>query len=156
MKTLVVYYSRTGNTQKVAQEVANTLDSEIEEVIDTQKRSGPLGYLRSGRQATKRELTVLKDIKNDPTHFDLIIIGTPVWAGTVSTPIRTYITQNRDKFGDMAFFGTSNASGLDKAFTEMSELSGKTPIATLDVKSEEVKKHTYGLKIQKFINAFKR
>jgi flavodoxin len=43
MKTLVVYYSRTGTTRKVAEAIAGILRCDIEEVVDTKKRSGILG-----------------------------------------------------------------------------------------------------------------
>ncbi|MGZ7109578.1 MAG: flavodoxin family protein, partial [Methanobacterium sp.] len=61
MKILVVFYSRTDNTRKVAEEIKNSLDCDIEEIIDTQNRSGPLGYMRSGRDASRGKLTILKD-----------------------------------------------------------------------------------------------
>ena len=104
MKKLVVYYSRTGNTHKVAEEITNGLECDIEEIIDTKNRSGPLGYIRSGRDAGNRKLTVLKDIINDPSQYDLLIIGTPLWAWHVSTPVRTYIHENQANFKDVALF----------------------------------------------------
>ena len=53
MKTIVVYYSRTGNTRKVAEELADTLKCDIEQIIDTQKRSDVLGFLRSGKMPNR-------------------------------------------------------------------------------------------------------
>jgi len=104
MRSLVVYNSRTGNTRKIAKELANALECDIEEIIDTKKRSGPLGYIRSGRDASSKKLTVLKDLINDPSQFDLLIIGTPLWAWHVSTPVRTNIHQNHTNFNKVAFF----------------------------------------------------
>ena len=104
MKILVVFYSRSGNTGRVAEEIRDNLECDIEEIIDTKNRSGILGYLRSGRDAGNRKLTVLKDIINDPSQYDLLIIGTPLWGGHVSTPVRTYIHENQANFKDVAFF----------------------------------------------------
>ena len=67
MKMLVVFYSRTGNTRKVAEELEKVLECDMEEIIDTKNRSGSLGYLRSGRDAMNRKLTVLQDVINDPS-----------------------------------------------------------------------------------------
>ena len=47
MKILVVFYSRSGNTRRVAEEIIDALDCDIEELFDTQNLSGALGYLRS-------------------------------------------------------------------------------------------------------------
>lgn len=151
MKTLVVYYSRTGNTRKLAEMLKDTLKCNVEEIIDTQKRSGVLGFLRSGREARNRGVTVLEDIKNDPADFDLLIIGTPIWGGTISTPVRTYIIKNQEKFKNVAFFCTANGPKFDGTINEMKELCKITPLGTLGVRAKEIKDGSYKLKVEKFI-----
>jgi flavodoxin len=153
MKPLVVYYSRSGNTAKIAQNLANALECDIEEIIDTKKRSGILGYMRSGRDAGNKSLTVLKEPINDPSNYDLVVIGTPLWAGHVSTPVRTYIHQNQAKFNNLAFFCTAGGNKFDGAFNDMRELSGIAPLATLGVRAKEIKKRTYSAKIPEFIDS---
>jgi flavodoxin len=153
MKSLVIYYSRTGHTAKIAQELADALECDIEEIIDTKKRSGVLGWLRSGRDAGNQSLTVLKDPIKDPANYDLVIIGTPLWAGHVSTPVRTYIHQNQAKFNNVAFFCTAGGNKFSGVFDDMGELSGIAPVATLGVRGKEIKKRTYIVKIEDFIKA---
>ncbi|MGZ7047653.1 MAG: flavodoxin family protein [Methanobacterium sp.] len=150
MKILVVFYSRTDNTRKVAEEIKNSLDCDIEEIIDTQNRSGPLGYMRSGRDASRGKLTILKDIINDTSQYDLLIIGTPLWAWHVSTPVRTYIHNNQANFNNVAFFCTAGGKGFDGAFNDMEELSGKSPLATLGVREKEIKDESYKSKVAEF------
>ena len=150
MKILVVFYSRTNNTRKVAEEISSVLDCDIEEIIDTQKRSGPLGYMRSGRDASTGKLTTLKDIKNDPSQYDILIIGTPLWAWHVSTPVRTYIYNNQANFKNVAFFCTAGGKSFDGAFNDMEELSGKSPIATLGLREKEIKDESYKSKVTEF------
>ncbi len=106
MKILVAYYSRTGTTRKVAEAIAGILKCDIEEVIDKKSRSGALGWLKSGRDAGSKKLTTIEETKNDPGLYDVVAIGTPVWNGTMSTPIRTYIVQHRESFKKVAFFCT--------------------------------------------------
>ena len=154
MKTLVVFYSRTDNTRKTAEEIASLLECDMEEIIDTKNRSGPLGYMRSGRDASRRKLTVLKDVINDPSHYDLLIIGTPLWAWHVSTPVRTYIHQNQAKFKNVAFFCTAGGKSFDGAFNDMEELSGKSPLATLGVREKEIKDGSYKSKVAEFTKKF--
>ena len=151
MRILVVYYSRTGNTRKVAEEIRNSLDCDIEEIIDTKNRSGLLNYITSGYQASRKKLTTLENIKNDPASYDLLIIGTPVWASNVSTPIRTYINQNQAKFNNVAFFCTAGGSRFDGTFSELTELSGISPLARIGLKSNEIKDESYKTKIAEFI-----
>ncbi|WP_297820049.1 hypothetical protein [uncultured Paraglaciecola sp.] len=45
MKTLVIYYSLSGNTQKVAEAIANTLKADINRLEDRHSRTGPIGYV---------------------------------------------------------------------------------------------------------------
>ncbi|MHC1604429.1 MAG: flavodoxin family protein [Candidatus Methanofastidiosia archaeon] len=156
MKTLVVYYSRTGHTKKVAEAISNFLDCDIEEIVDTQNRSGPLGYLRSGYQAMRKKLPTIEKIKKDPSQYDLVVIGTPIWAKTISSPIRTYLYQNREHFKKIAFFCTYGSGGAETAFAEMEKLCSINPVSTLDVKTKEAKKGDYIPKVENFINEIEK
>jgi len=156
MKTLVVFYSRTGTTKKVANTISKILDCNSEEIIDTKSRHGVIGYLISGKDATLRKLTQIKDIKRRPEIYDLVIIGTPVWAYNMATPIRTYITLYKERFKKVAFFCTMGGSGSEKTFKEMKSLCGKKPIGLLELKTKEVVEDKYLEKAKKFIKNLRR
>lgn len=136
--TLIVYYSRTGITKKLADFVANKIGVTTEEIKDTVSRTGAVGYLLAGKDATLRRLTKIETPKLNPADFDLVIIGTPVWAWTMSTPIRTYLEEYKSQFKEVAFFCTMGGNGDKKAFKEMEEIIGKKPTATLALKTKEV------------------
>ena len=84
MKALTVFYSRTGTTREVAESISQTLSCDVEEIVDTKKRGGPLGLLFSGRDASQKKLTVVRPPQKDPSLYDIVVIGTPVWAGNMS------------------------------------------------------------------------
>jgi flavodoxin len=130
MKALVAYYSRTGNTRKVAERISALLGCDIEEIRDVVNRSGMIGWLKAGRDVGSKRLTTLETVKNDPAGYDIIVIGTPIWRHTLSTPIRTYISQYQENFKKVSFFCTGRSTG-DSPFDEMESLCGKKPIATL-------------------------
>jgi flavodoxin len=155
MANLVVFYSRSGKTKKIGTLISEQLKCENEEIFDTKKRSGIFGYLKSGRDAIKKKLTILQEIKKNPASYDLVIIGTPIWGANMSTPIRTYITEHKEKFKTIAFFCTEGSSGGQKCFKSMEELCGKKPIATLEIKGKEIKKDMYREKINSFLEQFK-
>jgi flavodoxin len=156
MNLLTVFYSRTGTTRKVAESISKVLSCDIEEVVDTKNRAGPLQYLASVREARQKKLTVIPSLKKDPSLYDIVLIGTPVWAGTMSTPIRTYISQNREHFKAAAFFCTSYGGGMDKTLEDMKELCGKPTVACLAIKAKETKSEEYLQKINDFANTIKR
>lgn len=151
MKTLVAFYSRTGTTEKIASAIAEKTEADLEEIKDTVNRSGAMGYLRSGRDATKRKLTKLEPLKFEPDQYDLVIIGTPIWGWNVSVPVRTYITEQKDKFNQVVFFCTMGGSGDKRAFSEMEEIIGKKPIATFALTTKEVVSNNYAEALEKFI-----
>ena len=138
MKALVVYYSRTGRTRKVAEAIADGLSCDKEEIVDTQKRSGPIGFLRSGYQAKRKSLIAINDLKKDVAEYDVIIIGTPVWGGTVSSPVRTFIHTYKDHFKKVAFFSTHSSDEPQEELNEMEADCGKKPVSVLSFSTRKV------------------
>ncbi len=136
MNALVAFYSRTGNTKKVAEKLTMLANCDAEEIRDTKSRKGVLGWLSAGKTATRKELTTLERTSFDPAAYDVVVIGTPMWNHTVSTPIRTYLTQYKDSFRKVAFFCTHQHTD-DSPFEEMAAVCGKTPVATLLVHSKK-------------------
>ena len=151
MKTLVVYYSRTGTTKKIGDLIAERAGADVEEIRDTIDRRGAKGYLISGRDAMKRRLTKLEPLMHDLESYDRVIIGTPIWGWNMSVPVRTFVTENKDRLRYVAFFCTMGGSGDVKAFAEMAEIIGKDPIATLALKTVEVVKNNFSEKLDKFL-----
>ena len=87
MKILVAYYSRTGNTKKAALEIANKLGATADEIVDLKDRKRLIvGWLVAGGDASKGKLTKIK-YEKEPTEFDLVVIGTPIWAWTLTAAV---------------------------------------------------------------------
>ena len=155
MKILVAFYSRSGKTKKVAEAISEILKCDKEEIFDTKNRRGIPGFLSSGSDANLRRLTAIKEIKNNPSLYDLVIIGTPIWSSNISTPIRTYLSLHKDDFKKVAFFCTRLGSDTEKVFVDMRNLSQKTPIALLELTSREVVRDQYMEKVKEFIKNLK-
>jgi flavodoxin len=115
MKSLVVYYSRTGNTKFVAEKVALELEADIEEVVDLKNRSGWFGFLKAGFDATLGRETKIGEISKSPRDFDLVVVGTPVWNSRPSSAIRTYLKRNDFSEEKVAIFCTNEGMGKQKA-----------------------------------------
>jgi len=154
-KTLVVFYSRSGKTKRVAKAISDILKCDIEEIYDIKDRRGVLGFLSAGTDANLRRLTAIKEITNNPSLYDLVIIGTPVWSSNISTPVRTYLSLHKEGFKNIAFFCTRLGSDAEKVFTGMKNLSQKIPLALLELTSREVARDQYMQKVKEFINNLK-
>lgn len=152
MKTLVTFYSRTGNTRKAAAVIAEQLGADSDEIMDSKNRMGIMGWLSGGRD-TMRKKPAKISYKEDPADYDMIIIGTPVWAGTMTPAVRQYLIMNKDRMKKSAFFCTYGGSE-SKTFTEMEAVSVK-PEAALAVHDKDMKSELYISKIDGFCNRIK-
>jgi len=94
LKTLVVYYSRIGNARFVAQTIAAEVGADIEEVMNQKKRSGPTGFFTGDSDAIRGKETKISPTTKGPTEYDLIIVGTPVWASRPTPAITTSLKNN--------------------------------------------------------------
>ena len=138
MKALVVYYSRTGHTKKVAEAIADSLSCDKEEIVGTQTWSGSLGLLRLMFQAARKSVITINDLKKDVAEYDLVIIGTPVWGGTVSLPVKAFIHTYKDYFKKVAFFSTHGGDESQNEFNEMEAICGKKPVGILSFSAKKV------------------
>lgn len=156
MNALLIFYSRTGTTRKVAEDVSSLLDCDVEEVADKRNTRGFLGFMLAGMDATLRRLTDISETKKDPASYDVVIIGTPNWNRNISSAIRTYITLKREGIKDAAFFCTQDGSKGTRVFAEMELLYGRKPIAALKVDKKEVDAGTHFSKIKSFVEDIRK
>ena len=108
MNAIVVYYSLEGNTKKLAEQLANHLKSETLELkpikeINAEKRSK---YLWGGQQVIMKKKPLLHPYEFDQDLYDVIAIGTPVWAMTYSPAIRTFLSEQTLKNKKIILFCT--------------------------------------------------
>lgn len=153
-KTLVVYYSRTGVTKKLALHIAKLVAADVEEIIDTKKRLGLIWYILAGRDAALKKETKIKKIVHNLDNYDAVYIGTPVWDFTMSAAIRTYLIKYEKKLpATFVFFCTQASSGSDATFQEMANIVGKGPISTIVFSSKEVMRDEFQEQVKNQLKA---
>lgn len=114
MKTLIVYYSRSGQTRLVAESLAKLSGADLEEINDPTDRAGAKGYLKSGKEAFLKKLPPIEPIKKDLKDYDLVLVGTPVWAFTISSPVRAFLEKYKNDLNSWALFCTQGGEGRQK------------------------------------------
>jgi flavodoxin len=115
MKTLVVYYTRTGNSKFAAETIAAELGADMEEVVDLKNRKGRLAFLPAGRDAMQGKLTEIAQTKRNPLDYDIIVVAQPVWAGSPTPAIRTYLKKNDLSGKKVAvFFSDGSYKAIEK------------------------------------------
>jgi len=154
VKTLVFFYSRTGTTRAAAQEIASACGCPAVEIVDRKDRSGPAGYLSAGKDAMRRRLTDIAPVPRDPSEAEVVVVGTPVWAFTVSPAVRTFLSQHAGRLPQVAFFCTQGGCGGKRALREMTALAGKQPVATLVLNEREMRSGAFRSRVRAFVSQF--
>lgn len=150
-RVLVVFYSRVGKTKALAERIAEKMNGDIEQIIDKKNRMG-IHMMSSGRDAMKKVLADIDEVVKSPSDYGLVIVGTPVFSGRVSAPIRTYLMKNRDGISKVALFSTHRFRKKNHAIEDMKSILGKDPITTLEVNSRrDIKEGNYAKKVGEFI-----
>ncbi|HOP08702.1 MAG TPA: flavodoxin [Candidatus Methanofastidiosa archaeon] len=152
MRSLIVYYSRSGHTKDVAKAIAERVSGDIEEIIDKDKRSGPLGFVRSGRESIKDMEADIMEPRANLLEYDLVIVGTPVWASKMSTPVRAYLSKTKENMNNIAFFCTMNTQGDVSTLDGMEKFVDKKAVAKMSFKSKNIKNGKYLDDVGKFID----
>ncbi len=159
MRVLVVYYSRSGMTKKACEAIAAGLtaaghEAVTEELIDKANREGMMGWLGGGRDAMRKVATEIEPVQADVGAFDLVVIGTPVWAFTCAPAVRAFCEQFAGELERVAFVATMGGRGDTGAYEAMEELCGRAPLATLTlidkaIRSDDPEK--FGAKVEAFV-----
>lgn len=156
-KVLVVYYSRTGSTRKIAQDIAKQMDADLEEISDQKKRTGLLGFVLGGRDAMTKKETCISGMRKNPAEYDLVILGSPIWGGNITPALRTYINQYGDSIRSTAFFFSSGGKMPDQVLEKLSVILKEKPVAVTGLSLSDIKdNNTYQIKISLFINSIRR
>lgn len=92
MKTLLVYYSLTGKTDIVAQALARELGADLRRVEDVNPPTVNWWFMvTAGLAAVRGAEAPIKPVDTSLQGYDRVFVGSPVWGGSPSTPINTFI-----------------------------------------------------------------
>lgn len=122
-KVLVLYYSQTSNTKTVAQEIANRLDADIEEIVPVNPYDGDF-QTTIARCMQEREQNITPEIKPvaaDLAKYDIVFLGYPIWFGTFAPPIDAFLSQADLSGKKIVPFCTFGSGGLDSSTRALAE-----------------------------------
>jgi flavodoxin len=140
---LIVYYSRTGATAKVANALALACGADIERLQDLRPRDGAAGFLRSAWQGWRKLPGEIAPPQRRPADYPFILLGTPVWAGQMSAPMRSYILRQREHFRRVGLFCTAGGGDGQDVLTSMADMCNKLPVASMSLRQSDVLSEHY-------------
>ncbi len=126
MKTIVVYYSMGGNTEYAAGRIADALGADTLRIAPEKAYpdSGFKKFFWGGKSAVMAETPKLMPYAFDPSAYDRVILGFPIWAGNAAPPIRTFLKDNELTGKRVAAFACESGAGAEKAFAKLKAALG--------------------------------
>lgn len=122
MRSLVLYYSKTGNTRIVADTIKKTLKAHTKEITDNTLHRTLIDYLFINLFDSAN----INPTKIDVEYYELIFIGTPVWIGNISPAIKKIISNTDFKNKNIVLFNTSRFVGGNLAMKNMAKYIKKS------------------------------
>lgn len=124
MKAAVVYFSLEGNTKYAAEKIADKLQADLIELAPN--KDYPTGsvskFVWGGKSAVLAEKPKLLPYEFNKENYDLVVLGTPIWAGTFTPPLRTFLMEQDLSGKKVALFACHSGGGSSRAFPKMMEL----------------------------------
>ncbi len=128
MKRIIVYFSLEGNTEFIADELVKSLSADKLKLVPKKAyaTSGFSKFFWGGKSAVMAEKPELEPYDVDLPSYDQIIFGFPVWAGTFTPPLRTFILENKEELKNksIAVFACQSGAGAEKAFAKLKDCIG--------------------------------
>jgi len=134
-QVLVVVYSYTGTSRRVAQQLAVERGWPIGEVIDAKPRTG---WLRCVLDSIFRRRPAIRYAGPDPAAFDTVVLVSPIWVEGLSAPMRTFVAEQAPKLREFAIVSVMGSKGAPNAVAEISSLMGRPPMLHAAFKRREI------------------
>lgn len=131
-KTLVVYYSASGNTKRVAEDIAEAAGADLFEIVPTEVyTSDDLNWTNSDSRVSRehddeslREVPLTTTEVPDWDSYDTVFIGYPIWWGIAAWPVDGFVKANDFTGKTVIPFATSSSSGMGQSGSLLADMAG--------------------------------
>lgn len=131
-KTLVVYFSATGNTESAANYIAQATGGDLFELEPAEPYTDEdLNYNNDNSRVSRehedeslRNVELVADTVENWDDYDTVFIGYPIWWGIAAWPVDSFVEANDFTGKTVILFATSASSGLGQSGKLLAELAG--------------------------------
>ena len=131
-KTLVVYYSATGTTESIAQNIADLTGADLFEVVpaepytaeDLNWNDSESRVSREHNDESLRTVALASTAVDGCEDYDTVYIGYPIWWGIAAWPLSSFVAANDFTGKTVVPFCTSASSGFGQSGQLLAELAG--------------------------------
>ncbi|MBI9095489.1 MAG: hypothetical protein JEY71_11450 [Sphaerochaeta sp.] len=144
-RTALIYYSLEGHTDLIAQKMSKELDCptirlHLKKEFSTTNKF--LKYFWAGKSAALHEKPALANKPIDLSPYDTLIVATPVWAGNVSSPVRSFLATNVIEGKRVYLVAHDSGGSFEKCFATIRALLPKSKVQK-EIGFVKVTKETY-------------
>ena len=129
-KTVIIYYSQTGATKSVAEDIQKLLNVPIDSIVP-QESYGTDYDATIERWKKEREDSVevaIKPLNIDLADYDTIFLGFPIWGGTFASPVETFLKENSLAGKTIVTFATFGSGGIEPATKDVAQLQPEAKV----------------------------
>ena len=131
-KILVVYYSASGTTKRVATAIADATGADLYEITPVEPyTSDDLNWTNSSSRVSRehddeslRDIALTEITPTDWDSYDTVLIGYPIWWGIAAWPVDNFVKGNDFTGKTVIPFCTSSSSGLGDSGNLLEEMAG--------------------------------
>ena len=131
-RTLVVYFSGSGNTRRVAEEIAEAADADLFELVPvTPYTADDLSWTTDGSRVNRehddenlRDIPLVSTAPENFDEYDTVFIGYPIWWGIAAWPVNNFVKNNDFTGKTVIPFATSASSGMGQSGTLLCDMAG--------------------------------
>ncbi|WP_297428568.1 flavodoxin [Clostridium sp.] len=153
MKSVIIYYSLDGNTKFIANTINDELGGDIIEIKPKKEipNKGLMKFIFGGKQVVLGEKPEIEEVKVDFTKYDLIIFGTPIWAGNFAPVFNTFLEKNPIKNKKIILFCCHGGGKEGKAFIKFKEILKENKFLGEITIEDPLKKDVNDLEIKQWV-----
>jgi flavodoxin len=149
-KILVVVYSHTGTSRRLARVLVDLQRWSLGHVWETRPRSGLAGSVRCVMDSLLRRGPTVRYDGPNPGAFDAVVLVSPIWAGRLAGPMRSFVASHKDALRDVAVISVMGGRGASHAAAEVCRLIGRATLMEADFSSQDVDDGSFAARLEAF------
>lgn len=156
MRVLVVYYSRTGVTKKLALKLSKKFDADLCEITCPRYTLGVFSYFKAGYDSVTHRLPAITTSENIYHNYDLVLIGSPIWTSYPALPIRSFLDSQPALPENIGLFFSYGGHSLpEKAISHIEKTLGRPVTGALAIQNKIVRQDAYDNQLNNYVRKLK-
>lgn len=128
MESRVLYFTRSGNSERIARKIANLAGCGVSRITDGKNWAGPIGFLKGGYYASRQKTTNPKLTPDaNLSDFSRVVIVGPIWAGKPAPAVYSLLLKEKEHIGRICVVLCSGGGETEPAFSHLEKQVGAIP-----------------------------